>query len=119
MYWQDSDSSGQRTVPAYHGGHGVIRTKEFFKGKGALGFTFVIWELAPGASEGDHVHDGEDDYEETYYFLSGEGEMRIAGKSIPIKPGDAFLVQTGVDHGLRNTGGGPLRLVLLFGKPPR
>ena len=45
--------------------------------------------------------------------------MRIAGKSIPIKPGDAFLVQTGVDHGLRNTGGGPLRLVLLFGKPPR
>jgi mannose-6-phosphate isomerase-like protein (cupin superfamily) len=84
-----------------------------------LGFTFVIWELAPGASEGDHVHDGEDDYEETYYFLSGEGEMRIAGKSIPIKPGDAFLVQTGVDHGLRNTGGGPLRLVLLFGKPPR
>ncbi len=119
MYWRDSDTSGVRVVDAYHGGTGKIRTKEFFKGLGSLGFRFVVWELEPGAAEGDHTHEGDDNYEETYYFLAGEGAIRIEGKEVPVRPGDAFLVPVGVAHGLRNTGKTPLRLVLLFGKPAR
>jgi mannose-6-phosphate isomerase-like protein (cupin superfamily) len=43
--------------------------------------------------------------------------MWIEGEELPIVAGDAFLVPPGVDHGFRNTGSEPLRLVLLFGKP--
>ncbi len=118
MHWHDKDSVGVRTVDAYHDGIGKIRTKEFFKGKATLGVRFVVWELLPGAAEGDHTHEDDDNYEETYYFLSGKGVIRIEGEEFPVGPGDAYLVPAGVDHGLRNTGAGPLRLVLLFGRPP-
>ncbi len=78
----------------------------------------VIWELPPGAVEGDHVHEDDDNYEETsYHFLSGAGAIRIDGGEIPLRPGDAFLIPAGVDHGLRNTGSEDLRLLLIFGKP--
>ncbi len=118
MHWYETDSQDVQTVDAYHGGIGKIKTKEFFKGKGTLGFRFVVWELAPGAAEGDQTHEADDNYEETYYFLSGTGAIRIEGREFPVRAGDAFLVPVGVDHGLRNTGGTPLRLALLFGKPP-
>ncbi len=118
-YWKDSDRSGVREVDAYYAGTGKLLEKEFFKGQATLGVRFAVWELPPGASEGDHTHSGDDDYEETYYFLSGEGVISIEGQRLPVRPGDAFLVPAGVAHGLSNTGSGPLRLVLLFGKRGR
>ena len=36
---------------------------------------------------------------------------------VPVTAGDAVLVPPGVDHGFRNTGTEPLRLILLWGEP--
>ena len=117
MFWKETDSSDIRSVEAVHGGDGVIRMRRFFEGKSSLGVNFHVWELDPGVSEGNHIHEDDHNYEETYYFLSGEGVMWIDGEDVPVSAGDAVLVPPGVDHGFRNTGGDPLRLVLLYGKP--
>jgi mannose-6-phosphate isomerase-like protein (cupin superfamily) len=117
MYWKQSDSTDVQLREAIHGGDGVIRVRAFFKGQSCTGVNFHVWELAPGVSEGNHVHAGDDNYEETYYFLQGRGVLWIEGEDVPVQAGDAVLVPPDVDHGFRNTGDEPLRLVLLFGKP--
>ncbi len=117
MFWKETDSTDIRSVEAVHGGDGVIRMHQFFEGKSSVGANFHVWELDPGASEGNHIHEDDHNYEETYYFLSGEGVMWIDGEDLPVSAGDAVLVPPGVDHGFRNTGSGLLRLVLLYGKP--
>lgn len=116
-YWKQSDTTDVRLVDAIHEGQGAIRIRPFFNGLSKTGVHFHVWELAPGVSEGAHVHEGDDNYEETYYFLQGRGVMTVEGRDVPVQAGDAILVPPGVDHGFRNTGDEPLRLVLLFGKP--
>ncbi|MCX5658794.1 MAG: cupin domain-containing protein [Planctomycetota bacterium] len=116
-YWKQSDSTDVRDWHAIHEGDGTIRVRSFFDGLGTTGVRMHLWELAPGVSEGDHIHAGDDNYEETYYFLNGRGVMTIEGEEVEIQAGDAVLVPPGVDHGFRNTGDEPLRVVLLFGKP--
>ena len=51
-------------------------------------------------------------------MLSGTGTITIEGRRHEIAPGDAVLVPTDVDHGLYATGNEPLRILLIFGKPP-
>lgn len=78
-----------------------------------------VWELAPGASEGDHTHppdDPSDDWEELYYVLSGTGTITIDGVRHEVAPGDSVLVPTGVDHGLYASGTEALKILLIFGK---
>lgn len=116
-YWKQSDAADVRDWHAIHGGHGTIRARAFFAGLSKTGVHFHVWELAPGVSEGSHTHEGDDNYEETYYFTQGRGIMTIEGEEVEVKAGDAILVPPGVDHGFRNTGTEPLRVVLLFGKP--
>ena len=43
--------------------------------------------------------------------------MWIGTETINVKAGDAILVPPGVEHGFKNSGLAPLKLVLLFGKP--
>jgi len=116
-YWKQSDSTDVRSITALHEGDGVIDVRPFFNGLSQTGVQFHVWELAPGASEGNHIHQCDDNFEEIYYFFQGRGVMWIEGEDVPIEAGDAILVPPGVDHGFRNTGDEPLRLVLLFGKP--
>ncbi len=117
MYWKETDSTNVEPYEAMHGGDGTIKMRRFFQGASKVGVNFHVWELDPGVSEGNHVHEGQRDLEETYYFMQGEGVMWIEGEDVPVTAGDAILVPPGVDHGFRNTGSGPLRLVVLFGKP--
>lgn len=116
-YWKQSDNTDVQSVTAIHAGQKAIRVRSFFDGLSQTGVHLHVWELASGASEGNHIHQGADSLEETYYFLQGRGVMWIEGEEVPIQAGDAILVPPGVDHGFRNTGDEPLRLVLLFGKP--
>lgn len=123
-YWKQTDATDLRHQEAIHAGVGTIVRRLFFREQSQLPVRFDVWELPPGASEGDHSHgragNGDDDgrpLEEIYYFLQGHGLMRIAGEEVAVSPGDAILVPPGVDHGLYNTGEEPLRLVLLFGEP--
>jgi mannose-6-phosphate isomerase-like protein (cupin superfamily) len=116
-FWKETDATDLRSQAAIHEGEGTILRRLFFREQSQLGVRFDVWELPPGASEGDHTHGDDNALEEIYYFLAGHGTMSIEGEEVTVAPGDAVLVPPGVDHGLANTGAEPLRLVLLFGKP--
>ncbi len=43
-----------------------------------------VWELPPGASEGSHVHEGNDTLEEFYYFIAGRGRRKTPAMLPPV-----------------------------------
>ena len=95
-------------------GDGVIKVRGFFEEASRLPVRLHVWELDPGVSEGNHTHD---DLEECYYFTQGSGVMTLDGQHIPVTAGDAILAPPGCDHGMRNTGNTPLKVVLVWGRP--
>ncbi len=67
----------------------------------------VIARMAPGGSFAPH----RDPYHHVFWFLAGEGEITLEGKSCSIQPGRVVEVPAGSEHAYRNTGG--VDLVLL------
>ena len=116
MYWKEKDSTDLR-VYRIHEGDGEIKTHGFFGGRSKLPVKVEMWELDPGVSEGSHSHEGDNALEELYYFLEGHGTMWVDGEDVPIAAGDAVLVPPGADHGFRNSGQEPLKLVIVWGTP--
>jgi len=49
--------------------------------------------------------------EEIYYFVEGEGIMRLGEERLSIRAGDTVCIPKGVPHQLENTGVAPLRLL--------
>jgi len=70
-------------------------------------------ELEPGATIGFHSHDCD---EETYAIVSGKGIYEFDGGECPALPGDIFVTQLGMSHGLRNDGNTPLIFFAVVGK---
>jgi mannose-6-phosphate isomerase-like protein (cupin superfamily) len=71
-------------------------------------FTFGIIEIVPGRELEAHVHADEDD---AFYILEGEMTFQIGGEDVPAPPGTFVLVPPGVEHGFRNDGAGPVRML--------
>ncbi len=117
MHYKTSESTATSYTQVIHDGDGEIKTTPFFRDVSRLPVNFAIWELAAGVSEGGHIHKGEDALEELYYFIEGEGIMWVDGEDLHVMAGDAVLAPAGSDHGFRNTGRTPLKLVILWGKP--
>ena len=117
MYWKQSESSDVVTSGPIHEGDGAITRRALFAEASRLPIRLEVWELDPGVSEGSHVHKDPSSLEEVYYFLQGEGTMQVDGEDVPISAGDAIMVPPGADHGFRNTGSGPLKLVIIWGTP--
>ena len=117
MYWKQSEASDVVTSGPIHEGDGAITRRPLFAEASRLPIRLEVWELEPGASEGSHVHKDPNPLEEIYYFLQGKGEMQVDGEDVPISAGDAIMVPPGADHGFRNTGPGPLKLVIIWGDP--
>ena len=114
MYWKETDSTGIKETERMHDGDGTIKVRPFFSEESRLPINVQVWELDPGVSEGFHTHD---DTEEVYYFVAGSGVMWADDREVPVTAGDAILAPPGCNHGFRNTGEGPLKLVLIWGKP--
>ncbi len=57
--------------------------------------------LEKGKGFTPHKHD---DCEEFYFFLEGEGIMKIDGREFKVKKGDFVIVEKGEWHGLKNSG---------------
>ena len=117
MHYKTSESTSTSYTQVIHDGDGDITRTPFFRDVLRLPINFEIWELAAGVSEGSHTHKGESALEELYYFIEGEGIMWADGEDVPVRAGDAVLAPEGSDHGFRNTGRRPLKLVILWGKP--
>jgi mannose-6-phosphate isomerase-like protein (cupin superfamily) len=71
-------------------------------------FTFGIIEIAPGRVLEAHVHDGEDD---AFYIVAGEMTFVLGDREVAAPPGTFVLVPPGVEHGFRNDGDVPVRML--------
>jgi mannose-6-phosphate isomerase-like protein (cupin superfamily) len=71
-------------------------------------FTLGIIEIAPGRVLESHVHDGEDD---AFYISEGEMTFVIGEDEVAAPPGTFVLVPPGVEHGFRNDGDVPVRML--------
>ena len=117
MDWKQNESEDVIKTPALHDGEGVVTRRRFFRDATRLPVQIEVWELPPGASEGSHIHDGENTLEEFYYFISGRGVMWMDDEEMPVGPGDSVMAPPGVDHGFRTEGDDPLKLVIVWGAP--
>ena len=77
---------------------------------GTAGLVTGVAQLAPGEHFLSHRHEPE----ETYYVVSGRGEVDIDGQAVPIGPGCAIHIPSNATHALRCTGAKPLFLVFSF-----
>ena len=71
-------------------------------------FTFGIIEIAVGRVLEQHVHDGEDD---AFYIVEGEMTFMLEDGDVAAPPGTFVLVPPGVEHGFRNDGATPVRML--------
>ena len=74
------------------------------------GLVTGIAEIAPGAALMRHHHEPA----ETYYILSGQGEMEIEGRTRALGPGSAVYIPPDARHTVRCTGAEPLVFVFSF-----
>lgn len=72
--------------------------------------TAGVADLAPGGWLGHHRHEPA----ELYYVTHGEGTLTIDGTDHAVGPGTAAYVPSNSEHGIRNTGNGPLRFLYAF-----
>ena len=104
--------------PGLHDGDGTVTRRRFFSGGcSRLPVRIEVWELPPGASEGRHVHAGDDSLEEFYYFIAGEGVMWMGDEEFMVGAGDAVMAPPGIEHGFRCTGDDALKLLIAWGEP--
>jgi mannose-6-phosphate isomerase-like protein (cupin superfamily) len=71
-------------------------------------FTFGIIDFAPGRELEAHVHADEDD---AFYIMEGELTFVLGGETVSAPPGTFVLVPPGVEHGFRNDGEDPVRML--------
>jgi mannose-6-phosphate isomerase-like protein (cupin superfamily) len=71
-------------------------------------FTFGIIEIVAGRVLEEHVHAEEDD---AFYILDGEMTFTLNGDEVAAPPGTFVLVPPGVEHGFRNEGSVPVRML--------
>ena len=74
------------------------------------GLVTGIAEIAPGAALMRHHHEPA----ETYYVVSGQGEMEIEGRTRALGPGSAVYIPPDARHTVRCTGAEPLIFVFSF-----
>jgi mannose-6-phosphate isomerase-like protein (cupin superfamily) len=71
-------------------------------------FTFGIIDFAPGRALEAHVHEDEDD---AFYILDGELTFVLGEDDVAAPAGTFVLVPPGVEHGFRNDGEAPVRIL--------
>lgn len=69
-----------------------------------------LTELAPGGWLGRHRHTAT----EVYHLVEGAGVVTLDRVDHPVTAGSAVFIPGGTEHGIRNTGDGPLRFVYAF-----
>ncbi len=66
-----------------------------------VSFTLVVEIFEPGGKTPPNTHSVA---EECFFVLAGEGVATADGKTMPIGPGDCFVLRPGVEHVVENTG---------------
>ncbi|MEA2612984.1 MAG: hypothetical protein QOI52_943 [Chloroflexota bacterium] len=87
----------------------VILTGDRVGSSSALGFS----SFAAGTSTANLSHATE----ELAYVLTGQGELRLEGETVPYAAGSALFIPAGVWHVVANTGDEPVTMVFSFPHP--
>jgi mannose-6-phosphate isomerase-like protein (cupin superfamily) len=111
-YVVERDADVAKAGPGPHQGGGQSVGYTFFDKVPGYKFAFRKRVLKPGAAIGYHLQKED----EVYYVLGGTGKMTINGKEFPVKAGDAILTRPGSSHGLVQTGGEDLTLIITYEK---
>lgn len=92
----------------------AVRWKLLITGErtASRGLVTGVAQLAPGAQLLLHHHEPE----ETYYIVSGQGEMQIGDDTMAVGPGCAVYIPANARHALRCTGSEPLFFVFSFAR---
>jgi mannose-6-phosphate isomerase-like protein (cupin superfamily) len=64
-------------------------------------FTLVVEIFTPGGRTPPNTHTAA---YESFFVLAGTGVAHAGGQSLPLGPGDAFVLRPGVEHVVENTG---------------
>jgi mannose-6-phosphate isomerase-like protein (cupin superfamily) len=111
-YILEQDAQVAKEQPGPHDGGGKTIGYSFFDGVKDYKTAFRKRTLKPGSSIGYHLQQED----EIYYILSGTGEMKMNGKTFPVKPGDAILTRPGSSHGLTPDQDTELTLIIVYPK---
>ncbi len=111
-YILEQDAQVAKEQPGPHEGGGTTISHSFFDGVKDYKTAFRKRTLKPGSSIGYHLQQED----EIYYILSGHGEMKMNGKTFPVKPGDAILTRPGSSHGLIPAKNNELTLIIVYPK---
>lgn len=85
----------------------LVTDKTVAGNRGSLGFSL----FTPGTATAPVRHETE----EVAYVVSGRGELRLDGETVPYQGGDALFIPAGVWHAVANTGAEDV--VMVFGFP--
>jgi len=76
-----------------------------------VSFTLVVEIFEPGGKTPPNTHSAA---EECFFVLAGEGVATADGRTMPIGPGDCFVLRPGVEHVVENTGATKLYCLTLM-----
>lgn len=82
---------------------------------GSLHTGLSIDELAPGGTLSPHVHS----YEESFYLLAGEANLRVHDQTHRVGPGDFGVIKVGTIHAWRAVGTSPVRWLQMAAPQPK
>ena len=109
-YYIDHEKTIAAEEPGPHDGGGKTTAFPFFnKVKGAK-MVFRKRVLHVGSAIGYHLQEKQ----EIYYIISGNGELTMNGKMIPVTTGDAILTMPGSSHGLKPSGNNDLSVMITY-----
>ena len=73
----------------------------------------VLMSVEPGDDIGMETHE----VDQILYFVDGEGEASLSGKTSKIAKGSLVSVPAGIRHNFTNTGSKPLKLYTVYAPP--
>jgi mannose-6-phosphate isomerase-like protein (cupin superfamily) len=106
--WDDLPMGSRPIVVPPGEGHRVGNVEFLARTADTPRFTFGIIEIAPGRALEPHIHDDEDD---AFYILQGEMTFTFGNELASASPGTFVLVPPGAEHGFRNDGAAPVRML--------
>jgi mannose-6-phosphate isomerase-like protein (cupin superfamily) len=109
-YILERDDEIKVDEPGPHKGGGTTTAFPFFSKAKGVKLAFRKRILHKGSSIGYHLQETQ----EVYYILSGRGILKMNGKEMPVKTGDAILTLPGSSHGLKPLGKKDLEVLIAY-----
>ena len=109
MIISDLGQTAGRTYPARR------RTQNIVGGTSPIQATNFAMGNVTLEPNGGQVPWHNQEQEEVYFIVEGEGEMCLGEERVAIRPGQAAYIPSGVFHQLTNTGSTPMRMIYIYG----